>query len=130
MLKRCYNKKSTYYAYYGGRGINVCERWRESFENFLSDMGQAPDGMSLDRFPNMNGGYEPGNCRWATAKEQGRNKRNNVFIEYSGKRQTLSQWSEETGIPRTTISSRIEKLKWPIERALTEPLRPHRPYQR
>jgi hypothetical protein len=74
MIKRCTNPKIKYFKYYGGRGIRVCERWR-SFENFLADMGERPEGTTIDRYPDKNGNYEPGNCRWATSKEQGRNKR-------------------------------------------------------
>jgi hypothetical protein len=69
MIRRCNNKKSEKYPRWGGRGISVCKRWFESFENFVSDMGEKPDGLSLDRIDN-DGNYEPGNCRWSTQKEQ------------------------------------------------------------
>jgi len=77
MLGRCENPKHQFFRNYGGRGIKACERWRgeHGFENFLADMGERPTGMSLDRFPNNNGNYEPGNCRWATRKQQAANKR-------------------------------------------------------
>ena len=74
MIDRCTNPKSAAYPSYGGRGVKVCDRWLESFENFLADVGRAPKGMSLDRIDN-NRGYEPGNVRWATAKQQARNRR-------------------------------------------------------
>ncbi len=76
MKVRCYNRNYLHFDYYGGRGIVVCDRWLEpdGFANFLTDMGPRPAGKSLDRYPNKNGNYEPGNCRWATAKEQAQNR--------------------------------------------------------
>jgi hypothetical protein len=74
MIQRCTNPKQKAYKYYGGRGIKVCKRWRD-FRHFLADMGVRPEGMSLDRWPNKNGNYKPGNCRWATQTEQIANRR-------------------------------------------------------
>ena len=74
MTQRCLNPKNGRWDDYGGRGITVCERW-QIFENFVADMGERPEGETLDRYPNQNGNYEPGNCRWATAEQQGQNKR-------------------------------------------------------
>lgn len=98
--------------------------WRESFERFVADVGERPSPQhSLDRFPDNNGNYEPGNVRWATRTEQGRNKRNNRLLTLNGATRCIAEWVEITGIPRSAISLRIDKLGWTAERALTEPLR-------
>lgn len=75
MKARCYNRKDIGFKYYGGRGITVCDAWKNNFEVFLADMGLRPKGMTLDRFPDNDGNYEPGNCRWATPKQQSNNQR-------------------------------------------------------
>lgn len=76
MITRCYNPKSTHYKYWGGRGITICPRWRESYENFLADLGRKPSRRhSIDRWPNPDGNYEPGNVRWATPSQQRQNQR-------------------------------------------------------
>lgn len=116
MMTRCTNPNAINYADYGGRGIKVCDRWK-NFENFYADMGEA-NGLTLDRL-DVNGDYESSNCRWATRKEQCNNKRNNLVIEFSGERMTAIQWSERTGIGEGTIRKRI-RLGWPVERVLTE----------
>lgn len=124
MIRRCLNPDSNSFKRYGGRGIKVCERWRDSFENFYTDMGPRPPGSSIDRIDN-DGDYEPKNCRWATWIEQCRNRRNNRLIEHSGKIQTLSAWAIETGIDGDSISSRL-KAGWTVADALTTPPRPMR----
>lgn len=104
MLARCSNPTATAYKLYGGRGISVCERWR-NFENFFADMGVRPLSTSLDRI-DTNGNYEPGNCRWATPRQQANNTSANVFITLNGKTLTLSEWSRELGINRETLNYR------------------------
>lgn len=83
MKARCYNPNRTFYEYYGGAGVTVCKRWRDSFENFLADMGERPPGTTLDRYPKKNGNYTPSNCRWATKKDQQNNMR--LRRTYKGK---------------------------------------------
>jgi hypothetical protein len=97
-------------------GIAVCERWKK-FENFYSDMGNRPVGTSLDRIDGTKG-YEPGNCRWATNKQQQVNKRTTVWLEFNGKRQCLKHWAIELGIGRACLQDRI-KRGWSVERALS-----------
>ena len=108
MKNRCLNSSNKDYKYYGARGITVCERWR-TFENFLEDMGEAPHELTLDRHPNPGGDYEPGNCRWATMKEQNRNRRSHVMLTHEGKTQCLSAWAEELGISETRLRYWIKK---------------------
>lgn len=96
MMHRCHNVESDDYPDYGGRGITVCERWHDVV-NFIEDMGERPAGMSIDRI-DVDKGYEPGNCKWSTAKEQANNKRNTLYVEYEGKRCTISDIETLTGI--------------------------------
>lgn len=122
MLNRCLNPKAADYSRYGGRDILVHELWAESFENFYKDMGDRPEGLSLDRI-DVNGNSEPENCRWASLEEQGNNKRTSVFLSFRGKTQTVSQWSKELKIESNTIFLRI-KNGWTVEKTLTEPSMP------
>ena len=103
---------------YAGRGITYDKLW-DKFDNFLADMGVAPDDMSLDRI-DCNGNYEKSNCRWATQKQQMNNRRTNTFIEWDGKTQTISEWADELGISPTTLRCRIYEYGWSLERAMTE----------
>jgi hypothetical protein len=108
MLDRCGNPASTSFAAYGGRGIAVCDRWRGDFAAFLADMGRRPSlGHSIERI-NNDGPYAPENCRWATRREQGQNKRNSRHIEAFGERLSASEWARRTGLPRRTITSRLD----------------------
>ena len=119
---RCYLKSCPSYSRYGGRGIRVCERWRESFEAFLEDMGKRPSNAhSIEREEN-NGHYSPDNCRWATKSEQARNRRTSRMVTAEGKTQCLAAWAEETGIPYGTIMSRLVS-GWTEQKAITEPVR-------
>lgn len=110
MKERCYNINSTNYKNYGERGIKVCDEWLKDykiFKKWATNNGYT-DKLTIDRI-DVNGNYEPSNCRWATIKEQQRNRRNNVLIENQGKIKTLAEWSEITGISSDTIRSRLKK---------------------
>lgn len=107
MITRCTNPRASRYDRYGGRGISVCERWR-TFENFLADMGKRPAGMTIER-EDVDGNYEPGNCRWATKREQHWNKSTSNFVEYNGERRCVAEWCERTGIPYTTFIQRLRR---------------------
>jgi len=124
MLARCSNPRAPDYPRYGGRGITVCERWKK-FVNFYEDMGTRPDERQLDRSDN-NGNYEPGNCRWATREEQGRNKRNNRILIFRGESKPLVEWAEIFRIKRSVVSLRLNQLGWSIEKALTTPVQTRR----
>ena len=109
MRHRCSNPNHHAYRYYGGRGIKVCERW-VLFENFLADMGPRPSlKHSIDRFPDKNGNYEPGNCRWALSNQQNRNKRDNVWVKYRGEQRMMTEVCDELGLNWSTVYSRRRK---------------------
>ncbi len=120
MIGRCTRPSHCAYPYYGAKGVKVCERWLKSFTNFYNDMGARGEGMTLDRFPNRNGNYEPGNCRWADSETQGLNKDCTGMYEFGGVSKSISGWSKETGLPRTTLRARLQR-GWTTERALTTP---------
>lgn len=117
MLNRCRNANVKIYSKYGGRGISVCDRWSD-FENFFADMGDPPDGYSIDRI-NNDGDYTPENCRWASGTDQARNKSTNRRITLNGETRLLVEWSETLGIDQASLRERLEK--WPLEAALTTP---------
>lgn len=105
MITRCTNPNQAAYKRYGAAGVTICERWRQSFDNFLADMGERPPGRTLDRYPDKNGNYEPGNCRWATWPEQRRNQARNRAVERDdGLRfPTIIDAAEQTGANRRCI---------------------------
>lgn len=120
MKARCMTPQCQVYKYYGGRGIKVCDRWLESFENFLEDMGRKPEiNRSLDRI-DVNGNYDPGNCRWATPIEQGRNMRTNRVEEFNGKRQCVSAWEQELGFRVGQLEQRLHH-GWTMKEAIETP---------
>jgi hypothetical protein len=122
MRARCNSSVHPSYHAYGARGIRVCERWND-FEAFLSDMGPRPSlNHSLDR-ENNNGNYEPGNCRWATPKEQQNNRSNTRWITYKDERLPLADWSRRMGLAPKVVYMRIFSYKWSIERALETPVK-------
>lgn len=108
MRDRCLNESSKSYPDYGGRGITICERWLSSFQNFLADMGNRPDGTSLDRIDNERG-YEPENCRWASRSEQARNTRTTRHVTINGVTKPLREWIAESPWERSTVYKRLKK---------------------
>lgn len=121
MIARCTNQNDPKYHRYGGRGITVCERWRHSYDNFLSDLGRAPSKKhSIDRI-NVNGNYEPGNCRWATAKQQANNTTKNRYISYLGITKSASDWALEVGMKQATIIARLNR-GWSVYDTLNKPV--------
>lgn len=119
MLQRCHNPNSKSYPSYGGRGIVVCDRWRQSFTAFMSDMGQRPEGMSVERIDN-DGPYSPGNCKWATASEQGRNRRDQTHITANGETMSVSKWARKLAFPRYVLQNRLTR-GWSHERVINTP---------
>lgn len=118
MIQRCTNKNNGAFHNYGGRGISVCSRWLNSFENFFSDMGEPPfDGASIDR-ENNDGNYSPSNCRWATKKEQRENTRSTRRHTHNGKTQSIKAWARELGIHYMTLYYRLVKMKLTVAEAV------------
>lgn len=120
MKQRCDNSNLPAYERYGARGITYEPRW-SVFLNFLEDMGERPDGMTIERIDN-NGNYTKENCRWATPKEQQNNTRRNVNITYDGQTMNQAQWEIKLKMPTNTIYNRL-KAGWSVEEAITKPLR-------
>lgn len=121
MKSRCYCPSNIKYADYGGRGITVCDRWKDSFENFLADMGMRPEPNSeIDR-KDTNGNYEPNNCQWATRREQNNNRRNTAFVTMNGATMSLADWCRKLGRNYNSVSGRIRQYGWDPIKALTTP---------
>jgi hypothetical protein len=116
MMRRCYDHGYKDYPYYGGRGITVCERWHR-FENFYADMGERPEGMTLDRV-DVNRQYNKSNCRWASRTTQMNNTTRNRWLTYEGTTMTMSEWAKVTGISYTVLRARLNMLHWSLGRAL------------
>jgi hypothetical protein len=135
MKNRCYNENAHNYKWYGGRGIKMCDRWRDSIKDFYDDVSVLPNfrenGYTLDRIDN-DGNYEPGNVRWATKSEQCNNRSNNIRYEYDGETHTLKEISDITGIPYKVLHKRLKTYGWEPERAFTTEMRkvskPNNPY--
>lgn len=118
--QRCFNPKNTNYHNYGGRGIIMYEGWHHDFKAFLDYIGPCPSSQhSLDRYPNNNGNYEPGNVRWVTHVQQHTNKRVTRFITYNGETLCIAHWSRKTGIAVMTIHHRF-KHGWPVDKIFTQ----------
>lgn len=126
MVKRCVNPKDPAYARYGGRGIVVCSRWRfgegglSGFECFISDMGERPEGLTVERV-NNDGNYEPENCRWDTRRAQSRNKRDNGKVKFRGKIYSWAELGDISAASADAVRSRIMYRGWDVERAVSTP---------
>lgn len=126
MMDRCRNANNACYSSYGGRGVYVCERWRESMGNFRDDMGERPTPEhTIERIDN-DGPYSPENCRWATRAEQNENTRQTRLLTLGDVTLSMGKWAKRLGINRETLGCRINRLGWSVEKALTTPVRPLR----
>lgn len=119
MKERCLNPSNTTFADYGGRGITICARWLDSFESFFADMGPRPPGTSINRIDN-NGNYEPGNCRWATPKEQAGNTRRSIIVDWQGERMTVAECARREGLPYTKLLRAVKRDRLPIAEAVAK----------
>ncbi len=118
MHRRCYGKNNKAYPLYGGRGIAICDEWKEyeHFEKWALSHGYS-ENLTIDRI-DVNGNYTPENCRWATVKEQANNRRNNRNISYKGEIHTISEWSERYGVNQQKLRDRLSRNGWDLEKAL------------
>lgn len=126
MRQRCLNPSDSNFGHYGGRGITICQRWRDSFRSFLEDMGERPPGKSLDRI-DVNGPYSPENCRWATPREQSLNRRSYTpriwwtrLFTHNGITDSIAGWADRLGVRRESLRHRINR-GWSFERAVSTP---------
>ena len=128
IMTRCYNSNTTNYKRYGGRGITMCDEWKDNFQTFYDwamSTGYDPKaeyGACTIERKNVNGDYEPSNCVWATSKQQANNTTTNHVLEWNGEKLTMSQWSDKTGIDACVISDRIGR-GWDVEKTLTTPVK-------
>jgi len=119
MIRRCYDSSRPEYPRYGARGIEVCKRWRDSYQAFIEDMGYRPSSThSIDRIDN-NGNYHPKNCKWSTAVEQQANTRKSVFVTAFGQTMNVASWARKTGLSPHRIYQRL-KSGWPDDKAVSE----------
>lgn len=122
MISRCTDSKRADWDDYGGRGVAVCDRWRDSFANFYADMGPRPSrNHSLDRYPNNEGNYAPENCRWATVSQQARNRRSNRMVEYEGQTLALAEICDKHAVVSYSIVLKRLGYGWTLQDALTKP---------
>ena len=131
MIERCHNPNNRAYQRYGGRGIKVCDEWRNDFQAFCKwarENGYDPcierNECTIDRIDNSEG-YSPSNCQWVSMKEQARNRRNNRVLTYRGKTMVLTDWAKLKGIPKSTLSKRLD-MGWSVKDALTKPIQKHK----
>lgn len=119
LKQRCLNKNSNRYDSYGAKGVTVCDRWLNSFKNFLDDMGERPKNTTIDRIDNSKG-YEPGNCRWATKREQAVNRKTTRFYTLNGETKCLKDWARDYKVHYLMLFKRV-KRGWSLEDALNKP---------
>ena len=124
MKKRCYNPNSKSFSAYGGRGIEVCDEWKDDFQSFYdwAISNGYSDDLTIDRI-DVYGNYSPENCRWVDKLTQANNCRTNHYLTFNGKTQSIAEWARELGVSDSLIRQRIVTLGWSVERALTEPSR-------
>lgn len=122
-IAKCYNRNHHDFGYYGARGITVCDRWRQSFENFFEDMGLRPEDLTIERVDN-DGNYEPGNCIWATRQDQSWNRRVMALVTWEGRTMSVAAWEREFGWRAGTLKARLNRLGYSLQDAFTKPVKP------